>query len=92
MPLEYRKNADFKALYVKHCSCRGTGRWTLDSAAFVKCLRQAGLLKNKLNVTSADLIFTKCKRRDSARSSGWRSALAQCAAVLGSTFEEWRTR
>ena len=61
-----------------------------DSAAFVKCLRQAGLLKNKLNVTSADLIFTKCKEKGQ-RTIKWVAfleALAQCAAVLGSTFEE----
>jgi Ca2+-binding EF-hand superfamily protein len=92
VPLEYRKNADFKALYVKHCSFGKGNRKVdaLDSAAFVKCLRQAGLLKNKLNVTSADLIFTKCKEKGQ-RTIKWVAfleALAQCAAVLGSTFEE----
>ena len=92
VPLEYRKNADFKALFIKHCSYGKGNRKvdTLDSAAFVKCLRAAGLLKDKLNVTNADLIFTKCKEKGQ-RTIKWVAfleALAHCAATSGKTFEE----
>ena len=92
VPLEYRKNSAFKALYTEHASF-GKGNKkvdTLDSAGFVKCLRNAGLLRGKLDVTSADLIFTKAKEKGmrTIKFVAFLEALAQCAAVLDTTFEE----
>ncbi|MDB0053409.1 EF-hand domain-containing protein [bacterium] len=92
VPLEYRRNTEFKALYTQHASF-GKGNKkvdTLDSAGFVKCLRQAGLLRGKLNVTTADLIFTKSKEKGQRmiKYVAFLEALAQCAATLGVTFQE----
>ena len=56
----------------------------------MKCLRNAGLLRGKLDVTSADLIFTKAKEKGmrTIKFVAFLEALAQCAAVLDTTFEE----
>ena len=89
---EYKKNADFKALFVKHCSF-GKGNKVvdvLDGAAFVKCLKHAKLIGPKCSTTSADIIFTKSKEKGQ-RTIKWTAflnALAQVAGVLGKTFEE----
>ena len=95
VPLEYRKNADFKALCIQALLfCEGNRKVDALDSAFVKCLRQAGLLKNKLNVTSADLIFTKCKEKGQ-RTIKWvafsrRSRSARRFSSRRS--RRWRTR
>ena len=92
VPKEYKKNADFKALFIKHCSFGKGNKMVevLDGAAFVKCLKHSNLITPKLTTTSADILFTKSKEKGQ-RTIKWvqfLEALALCAGALGKTFEE----
>ena len=92
VPVEFKKNKEFKELFIAHCSY-GKGQnkiEELDGAAFSRIFKNAGLFDAKLSATSVDIIFTKVKAKSARKIKydEYLSGLAQAAATLGITFEE----
>jgi Ca2+-binding EF-hand superfamily protein len=65
VPKKYKKDAEFKALFVEHCSF-GKGNKKIeemDGAAFARAMKNADLLNDKLSSTGVDIIFAKSKEK-----------------------------
>lgn len=62
----------------------------MDGRAFAKCMRDAGLLDNRLHTTDVDLIFAQCKAKGKRKIglATFRKALSLIAARKGWTQKE----
>ena len=97
IPKDFKKNVEFKALFVEHCSF-GKGNKKLDEmdgAAFARAMKNANVVDDqKLSGTGVDIIFAKCKEKGKRKIkyAEFLNALSQVCAALEISYEDLATK